>query len=63
MALSFWDKPWITLKIQRMMAKRDKYLTKYRGETRKQTGLGLGSYILPRVHNTLDMAQDIKYKS
>ena len=28
-ALSFRDKPWITLKIQRMMAKRDKYLNKF----------------------------------
>ena len=28
-ALSFRDKPWITLKIQRMMAERDKYLNKF----------------------------------
>ena len=28
-ALSFRDKPWITLKIQRMIAKRDKYLNKF----------------------------------
>ena len=28
-ALFFRDKPWITLKIQRMMAKRDKYLSKF----------------------------------
>ena len=28
-ALSFRDKPWITLKIQRMMARRDKYLNKF----------------------------------
>ena len=29
-ALSFRDKPWITLRIQRMMAERDKYLNKFR---------------------------------
>ena len=28
-ALSFKDNPWVTLKIQRMMAKRDKYLNKF----------------------------------
>ena len=29
-ALSFRDKSWITLRIERMMAKKDKYLNKFR---------------------------------
>ena len=29
-ALSFRSKPWITARIQRMMSKRDKYLSKFR---------------------------------
>ena len=36
-ALSFRDKPWITLRIQRMMARRDKDLNKFRRAHNRDT--------------------------